>query len=101
DAEGRARPIHLLRALADTTVTDTIRGLAPELAPADTLQPSLKTLRYHAERVHDFAWVCSPNYVRGDTTWNDVAIHALVFREDQKKWRGLKGMTVDAMGRIS
>src|SRR6185503_2063982 len=100
DAEGRARPLHLLRALADTSITDTIRGLAPELAPGDTLQPSLKTLRYHADRVHDFAWVCSPQYVRGDTTWGDVAIRALVFREDQKKWRGLKGMTVDAMERI-
>ena len=101
DVEGRARPLRLLRALADTTVIDTIRALAPELAPGDTLQPSLKTLRYHADRVHDFAWVCSPQYVRGDTTWGDVAIRALVFREDQKKWRGLKGMTVGAMERIS
>ncbi|HKQ18306.1 MAG TPA: M1 family metallopeptidase [Candidatus Eisenbacteria bacterium] len=101
DEEGRARPIHLLRAAADTAVTDTIRALAPELAPGDTLRPSLKTLQFHADRVHDFAWVCSPDYVRGDTTYADVAIRALVFRADQKKWSGLKGMTVDAMRRLS
>ena len=97
DSEGRARPLHLLRANADTVVTDTIRALAPELAPGDTLRPSLKRLHFRANRVHDFALVCSPDYVRGDTTHAGVAIRTLVFREDQKKWRGLKGMTVDAM----
>ena len=97
DSEGRARPLHLLRASAGTAVTDTIRALAPELAPADTLRPSLKRLHFRADRVHDFAWVCSPDYVRGDTTFADIAIRSLVFREDQKKWSGLKGMTVDAM----
>lgn len=101
DAKGRARPLRLLVADANATVTDTLRALAPELAPGDTLSPSLKTLRFHADRVHDFAWVCSPDYVRGDTAWVGVAIRALVFREDQKKWSGLKGMTVDAMRRIA
>ena len=101
DAAGRARPLRLLRASTGITITDTLRALAPDLAPGDTLSPSLKTLRYPADRVHDFAWVCSPDYVRGDTTWSDVAIRALVFRHDQKKWRGLKGMTIDAMRRFS
>ena len=101
DADGRARPLRLLVADADTTVTDTLRALAPELAVGDTLRPSVKTLRFHADRVHDFAWACSPDYVRGDTTWAGVAIRALVFREDQRNWRRLKGMTVDAMRYLS
>jgi hypothetical protein len=97
DEEGRPRPLRLLRAFSDTTVLDTVRALAPDVAPGGTLLPSLKTLRFHADRVHDFAWVASPDYVRGDTAWAGVAVRALVFREDQDRWRGLKARTVDAL----
>jgi len=97
DARGAPGPLHLLIAWQDTAAVDTLRALARQAAPTDTVLPSLKTLRYRAERVHDFAWVASPDYVRADTVWSGIAIHSLVFRDDQKDWRGLNRMTVDAM----
>ncbi|HYR69310.1 MAG TPA: M1 family aminopeptidase, partial [Candidatus Dormibacteraeota bacterium] len=57
----------------------------------------LKTLRFQAERVHDFAWVACPDYVGSDTTWAGIEVSALVFREDAAKWREIKAQTVDAL----
>ncbi|HET7903170.1 MAG TPA: M1 family aminopeptidase, partial [Candidatus Eisenbacteria bacterium] len=63
--------------------------------------PSLKTLRYRAERVHDFAWVASPRYVRADSAWNGVAVRALVYREDAEAWRHALPWTVRALEHAS
>ncbi|HEX4936458.1 MAG TPA: M1 family aminopeptidase, partial [Gemmatimonadaceae bacterium] len=63
--------------------------------------PSLKTLRYRAERVHDFAWVASPRYVRADSTWDGIAVRALVFREDAEAWRHALPWTVRALEHAS
>src|SRR5262249_49755747 len=57
DAEGRPGPLRLVRATRDTTILDSIRALAAPGTPGDSALPSLKTVRFHAERVHDFAWV--------------------------------------------
>jgi len=46
---------------------------------------SYKTLHYHAERVHDFAWVASPAYVRDDTVANGVLVRALMYKKHAKK----------------
>ena len=97
DAAGMPGPLHLIRASHDTTLVDTLRALASKTAPRDSLLPSLKTLRFHADRVHDFAWVASPEYVRGDTTWNGIAIRALAYREDQDRWRDQKSFVSSAM----
>ncbi len=98
DAARMPGPLHLVRASRDTTVVDTIRALAPRSAPLDSVLPSLKTLRFRAERVHDFAWVASPDYVRADTVWNRIAIRALAYRDDQDRWRDQRAFTVSAMG---
>ena len=97
DRAGRSGPLHLLRASSDMAVTDTLRALAPRSAPRDSLPPSLKTLRFVAERVHDFAWVASPDYVRADTTWNGIAIRALAYRDDQDRWRDQKANVLSVM----
>ena len=97
DAEGRGRPLRLIVAARDTSILDTLRSLAAVAADDDTILPSMKTLRFHAERVHDFAWVASPDYVRGDTTWSGIAIRSLAFRDDQEKWADSKRFVVDAM----
>ena len=97
DGAGRPGPLRLIVAAADTAVFDTLRALAANAAPGDTVSPSLKTVRFRAERVHDFAWVACPDYVRSDTTWSGIEISSLVFREDAAKWREIKGQTVDAM----
>ncbi len=97
DPEGRPRPLRRLSAAGDTSVVDTLRALASLGGAADTTLPSIKTLHYRAERVHDFAWVASPDYVRSDTTWSGIDVRTLVFREDEEKWRDLKTYTVDAL----
>ncbi|HEY2923827.1 MAG TPA: M1 family metallopeptidase [Candidatus Eisenbacteria bacterium] len=97
DAAGRPGPLRLIRASRDTTLVDTLRSLAAMSVPEDSVLPSLKTLRFHADRVHDFAWVASPEYVRGDTTWHGIAIRALSYREDQERWRDQKAYAVSAM----
>lgn len=97
DAAGRPGPLRLVFASRDTTVVDTIRALAPRSAPEDSVIPSLKTLRFHAERVHDFAWVASPEYVRADTVWNKIAIRALSYRGGQERWSDQRAFIVSAM----
>lgn len=97
DAEGRSGPLHLIVANRDTTMLDTLRALMVVGAAKDSLLPSLKTLRFHAERVHDFAWVASPDYAGSDTVWSGIGIRALVFREDVAKWRKVNSMSVEAM----
>ncbi len=97
DRVGSPGPLHLLRAVHDLTVTDTLRALAAPSSPKDSVLSSLKTLRFVANRVHDFAWVASPDYVRADTTWNGVAIRALAYREDHDDWRDQRSDVVSAM----
>jgi hypothetical protein len=101
DEAGRPRPWRAFTAWRDTTIIDTLRALVAAPAPADSALPSLKTLRYHAERVHDFAWVSSPRYVRADTTWNGIDVRALVFRDDADRWRGVLEYTVASLERFT
>ncbi|MEK7316866.1 MAG: M1 family metallopeptidase, partial [Candidatus Eisenbacteria bacterium] len=108
DGEGRQGPLRFLLAWRDTSVTDTIRVLTlpaprtpPRVADADSSLPSLKTLRFHAERVHDFAFVTAPDYVRADTTWNGTAIRTLLYRDDAVDWKGALANTVDAFRHFS
>ncbi|HEU4724189.1 MAG TPA: M1 family metallopeptidase [Candidatus Eisenbacteria bacterium] len=94
DDEGRFGPVRRLAAWSDTAVTDTLRALAAAAAPGDSATPSLKTLRYHAARVHDFAFVAAPDYVRADTTWNGIAVRTLLYRDDAPEWKDVLGLTV-------
>ena len=97
DAAGRPGPLRLILASRDTSIVDSIRALAAPQAPGDSALPSLKTVRFHAERVHDFAWVASPEYVRADTVWNRIQIRALAYREDQDLWADQRATVVSVM----
>ncbi len=101
DEQGRGRPLRSFTAWRDTTIADTLLAMIPAPAPADSALPSLKTLRYHAEQVHDFAWVSSPRYVGSDTTWSGVAVRALVFRDDADDWKDVLGYTVASLERFT
>ena len=60
--------------------------------------PATKTLRFHAEHVHDFAWVTSPNYVIDETDWNGVKVKAVVFaHEAETKWSNLLSYEIAAL----
>ena len=97
DEDGQGGPLHLVVAGADTTIVDTLRALAPISAPGDTLAPSEKTLRFHAERVHDFAWVAAPDYVRSDSTREGIGLRTLAFRDDEKDWHVANSTVARAM----
>jgi hypothetical protein len=56
-----------------------------------------KTLVFHAEEVHDFAWVTSPDYVKDEAVWSGTTVRVLVFKEDAKKWKNLLNYSVDAV----
>ncbi len=60
--------------------------------------PDAKTLHFHAEQVHDFAWVASPDYLIDETEWNGVKVKALVLaRHAQSKWRNLLAYEINAL----
>jgi len=67
-------------------------GCGYELGAVDTIIVSPasgtgnKTWRFHAENVHDFAWVADPNYVHQITSWQNVTIHLLVTRPQAFRW---------------
>src|SRR6185295_8091187 len=43
----------------------------------------------------------SPDYVRADTVWNQIAIRALSFRSDQDRWSDQRAYVVSAMKLIT
>ncbi len=67
-------------------------GCGYELGERDTVvAPSpkvtgTKTWRFHAEDVHDFAWVADPEYVHHIVHWQGITIHALVTRGNNQRW---------------
>ncbi len=46
-----------------------------------------RTVRFHAERVHDFAWSADPTFVVQDTTVSGVTIHSVYQKRHASTWR--------------
>ncbi len=46
-----------------------------------------KTVHFHADNVHDFAWSADPDFVVQDTTWNGVEIRSFYRKQHAKTWR--------------
>jgi hypothetical protein len=70
-----------------------------ELGAVDTLLTSpasgtgRKTWRFHAENVHDFAWVADREYVHRISRWRDVSLHFLYKRGATLSWQYLPTWT--------
>jgi hypothetical protein len=61
------------------TVPDRFLVGATGVRFAERTNPdSTKTLSYHAEDVHDFAWTASPEFIEVKDTWRHVALHFLL-----------------------
>ncbi|MCI0451183.1 MAG: M1 family metallopeptidase, partial [Candidatus Latescibacteria bacterium] len=56
-------------------------------APKRPVTGNTKTVHFHAENVHDFAWCTDPTYVVEDTTINDVNIYSVYRRASAKTWQ--------------
>ncbi|MEE9269513.1 MAG: M1 family aminopeptidase [Candidatus Krumholzibacteria bacterium] len=51
-----------------------------------TDESTYKTVHFHAENVHDFAWSADPNFVVQDTTVSGIEIRSF-YRKHNKAWR--------------
>ncbi len=56
-------------------------------APKRAVTGKTKTVHFHAERVHDFAWCADPTYVVEDTTISNVDVYSVYRRRSAKTWQ--------------
>jgi hypothetical protein len=62
-----------------------------------TKPDSLKTLTFHAENVHDFAWVADADYVLLSDSLNGITINVLARHKSEKDWRKVTDYAKDAL----
>jgi len=63
-------------------------GPATPAPEAGRLQPAgRKTVHFHAENVHDFAWCADPDFVVQDSTWNDTKVRVFYRKQHEQDWR--------------
>jgi hypothetical protein len=63
------------------------------------VMPGRKTVRFCAENVHDFAWVCDPDFRVERTMLGDLAIEIYSMVRDRKKWKNASAYTIEAVKR--
>ncbi len=54
---------------------------------AGSAQGELRTVRFRAENVHDFAWAASPDFLYEYREWQGIAIHVLYRSRARHRWR--------------
>ncbi len=60
-----------------------------------------KLVRFHAENVHDFAWVCDPNFLVRLHAVGGTAIFVFYLKKNEKGWRNAGAYAVDAVKRFN
>ena len=64
-------------------------------------QGERKTIRFRAENVHDFAWVCDSNFMVKEYKANNTKILVFHNQQDEKSWANAGTYAVDAVSRYN
>jgi len=66
-----------------------------ESAPSQIIvkDGTVKTWKFHAENVHDFAWTADPNYRIGEVSWNGIRCIALCAEQHCSGWQDAAAFT--------
>ncbi len=64
-------------------------------------QGDRKKVRFRAENVHDFAWVCDPNFKVKRYTVDDTDIYVFYLKSHENKWKNAGHYAVDAVTRYN
>jgi len=65
----------------DTTILEPASGIQKD---------SVKTWRFRAENVHDFAWAADDKFIHDITYWKEVTIHSLYIPSYRERWKNVK-----------
>lgn len=65
------------------------------------LEEKQKTVRFAAENVHDFAWVCDPDFLIDDFEVDGIAIKVYFRKKNRRKWRNAEEYAVEAVSRFN
>jgi len=60
-----------------------------------------KKIHFFAENVHDFAWICDPDFEIEEREIDDIAIEIYYIKKYRKKWKNAGDYAVDAVSRYN
>lgn len=60
-----------------------------------------RTVRFHAENVHDFAWVCDSDFLSQKYVVDDIDIYVFFDKRNEKKWKNAGVYAIDAVTRYN